>query len=90
MSAVLSAPNRPLRVPSDECETESVAHDAYAGLFDDDGWSPPFGEPDEPSDLDDPTLPDTDDDRWDVFLPDEEPCDPSPEPGDFWIDAEEE
>jgi hypothetical protein len=56
-------------------------------------WQSPCGEPGEPdesSDLDDPISPMFDDDRWDVFLPDEEPYEPRPEPGDFWIDVEEE
>jgi hypothetical protein len=58
-----------------------------------DDWQSPDGgssEPDESSDLDDPIRPMFDDDRWDVFLPDEEPYEPRPEPGDFWIDVEEE
>lgn len=29
-----------------------------------------------------------DDDPWDVFLPDNDPADPLPEPGDFWIERE--
>jgi hypothetical protein len=90
MSALLYAPDPQLATTSEDRETERVAHDTYASQFDDDDWSSPFGEPDEASDLDDPTLPETDDDRWDVFLPDEEPYEPRPEPGDFWIDAEEE
>ena len=53
----------------------------------------PEEEPAEPSDLEDLDFPCTDDDdddsRWDVFLPDGDPNDPRPEPGDFWIDAEE-
>jgi len=47
-------------------------------------------DPEEPSDLEDPLHP-FDDDRWDVFLPDDnDPDGPRPEPGDFWIDADEE
>jgi hypothetical protein len=42
-------------------------------------------EPDEPSDLDESHLGDTDDDRWDVFLLDEDDCDALPEYGDFWL-----
>ena len=50
----------------------------------------PF-EPDEPSDLEDPLTPWPDDDRWEVFLPDEnEPYEAVPEPGDFWIDGDGE
>ena len=30
-----------------------------------------------------------DDDRWDVFLP-EDPYEPLPAPSDFWLDAEDE
>lgn len=48
----------------------------------------PLDEPDEPSDLDDPSLPWPDDDHWDAFLPDDDPNDPLPAPGDFWIDAD--
>jgi len=32
---------------------------------------------------------DPDDERWDALLPDDDPYDPEPEPGDFWIDADE-
>jgi hypothetical protein len=65
---------------------ESAEFDPYADRFDDDK---PDSSMDEPSDLDDADFPCTDDDRWDVFLPDDDPYDPWPEPGDFWIDAEE-
>lgn len=27
-------------------------------------------------------------DPWDVFIPDEDECDPEPEPGDFWADPD--
>jgi hypothetical protein len=54
------------------------------------GWPLPFDAPDEPSDLDDPTVSPGDDKRWDVFLPDDDPYEPRPQPGDFWIDAEDE
>ena len=30
-----------------------------------------------------------DDERWDIFLPDDDQLDPLPEPGDFWIEPEE-
>ena len=40
-------------------------------------------DPDDPSDLDD-YDPSIDDDRWDVFIPDDDERDPRPEPGDFW------
>ncbi|MEX2317909.1 MAG: hypothetical protein WD669_12200 [Pirellulales bacterium] len=51
----------------------------------------PEVEPEEPSELEDPNIPCTDDDpRWDVFLPDDDPYEPLPEPGDFWIDVDGE
>jgi hypothetical protein len=28
------------------------------------------------------------DDPWDVFIPDDDECDPNPEPGDFWSDED--
>jgi hypothetical protein len=31
-----------------------------------------------------------DDSQWDVFVPDDDEIDPLPEPGDFWIEPEEE
>jgi hypothetical protein len=46
-------------------------------------------DPDEPSELEDPTVPWPDDDRWDVFLPDDDRYEPQPEPGDFWIDFDD-
>ena len=27
-----------------------------------------------------------DDDAWEAFVPDDDQCDPLPEPGDFWIE----
>jgi hypothetical protein len=51
-----------------------------------------YDEPEEPSDLDDDAFcanAERDDGRWDVFLPDDDPGEPLPEPGDFWIDAED-
>ena len=44
--------------------------------------------PAEPSDLEELDWPDTDDDRWDAFIPDDDERDPMPEPGDFWIDCD--
>jgi hypothetical protein len=45
-------------------------------------------EPDDASDLDFDDMPCTDDGDddawWEVFLPDEDECDPDPDPGDFW------
>lgn len=29
-----------------------------------------------------------DDDAWEAFVPDDDQCDPLPEPGDFWIERE--
>jgi hypothetical protein len=52
-------------------------------------WAPPFDEPDDPSDLEDPLVPTYDDDHWDIFLPDD-PYEPRPEPDDFWIDVDDE
>jgi hypothetical protein len=43
----------------------------------------PF-EPDESSDLDESVLDNTDDDRWDVFILDDD-CDSLPDYGDFWL-----
>jgi hypothetical protein len=43
----------------------------------------PF-ESDESSDLDESDLGDTDD-RWDVFILDDDDCDPLPDYGDFWL-----
>jgi hypothetical protein len=63
--------------------------DPFAQRWDSNQRLQPFDDPDEPSDLDYPITP-IDDDRWDVFLPDEDPDGPRPEPGDFWIDADEE
>ena len=58
---------------------------------------PTTAEPDDASDLDDvpyddvPCTDDGDDDpRWEAFIPDEDECDPWPDPGDFWIDGNQE
>ena len=64
--------------------------DSFAEPPDANDWRLPDDEPDEPSDMDEPAEPEIDDDRWDVFLPDDDPYGPRPEPGDFWVDAEEE
>ena len=37
---------------------------------------------------DDFPLPD--DSHWDVFIPDDDELDPLPEPGDYWIEPEDE
>ncbi len=42
-------------------------------------------EPDEPSDLDESEIDNTDDDRWDVFILDDDDCDSLPDYGDFWL-----
>lgn len=39
-----------------------------------------------PSEWDDPTPLELEDDRWDAFLPDGGQEDRLPEPGDFWIE----
>jgi hypothetical protein len=45
---------------------------------------------DDSVDLDDfDTLDFDTDDRWDVFIPDDDEIDPQPEPGDFWIEPDE-
>lgn len=41
-------------------------------------------EPDESSDLDESEMGNTDDDRWEVFILDDD-CDPLPDYGDFWL-----
>ncbi|HEY4234328.1 MAG TPA: hypothetical protein VGM76_12930 [Lacipirellulaceae bacterium] len=43
-------------------------------------------EPTDESDLEFEELPCTDDSRWDAFIPDEDECDPEPDPGDFWME----
>jgi hypothetical protein len=53
-------------------------------------WQPPLDDADDLSDFDDTLGPLFNDDRWEVFLPDDEPYERRPEPGDFWIDAEDE
>ncbi len=51
----------------------------------------PF-EPGDKTDFDYEEIPATDcasaeDVWWEVFIPDEDECDPDPEPGDFWIES---
>lgn len=67
------------------------------------GAEPP-GQPDDPDDepddlepeLTDPGGPEVDDplanddSYWDVFIPDDDQCDPLPEPGDFWMEESQE
>jgi hypothetical protein len=48
----------------------------------------PQEQPDEPRHPDD--FPQPDDSHWDVFIPDDDEIDPLPEPGDFWIEPEDE
>ena len=43
---------------------------------------PPTSEPAAPKD------PIDDEAYWDAFIPDDDECDPLPEPGDFWIDSD--
>ena len=51
---------------------------------------PPEDVPAEPSDLDIDHPPIVADDTdWEVFIPDDDQCDPLPEPGDFWIQQSE-
>jgi hypothetical protein len=44
--------------------------------------------PDIVPDDEDRTPLEFDDDPWDVFLSDDEPSDPLPDPGDFWVERE--
>jgi hypothetical protein len=50
---------------------------------------PDPAEPPEPEDTNDfefEELPCTDDDsHWEVFIPDDDECDPDPDPRDFWM-----
>jgi hypothetical protein len=54
---------------------------------DDDSPAPPAEPegPDEPDEIDVPCT-DDDDPRWDVFIADDDDCDPLPDLGDFWIE----
>jgi hypothetical protein len=45
---------------------------------------------DEPDDSEGLPIPDDDASYWDVFIPDDDELDPLPEPGDFWIEPEDE
>ena len=71
---------------------ESLRHCPKTRVFcrlEEEPFDPPeVDEPEEPSELDEPAGAwiDDNDDHWDVFLPDDEPDGPMPEPGDFWID----
>jgi hypothetical protein len=49
----------------------------------------PQEEPEEPDDVEGFPIPD-DTSHWDVFIPDDDEIDPLPEPGDFWIEPEEQ
>ncbi len=49
----------------------------------------PLAEPDESSDLEDFGA-SQDDDRWEVFIPDDDEYDPQPDPNDFWMDEPSE
>ncbi|HVT29820.1 MAG TPA: hypothetical protein VHE81_17510 [Lacipirellulaceae bacterium] len=42
-------------------------------------------EPDESSELDESDMGETDDERWEVFILDDDECEPLPEYGDFWL-----
>lgn len=62
-------------------------------------WQPDDAE-DEPDDPDPELLdpgnlmidepPSGDDAYWDAFIPDDDECDPLPEPGDFWMEESQE
>jgi hypothetical protein len=77
--------------PRPDLRASTVAPHAFEEWRDEDSPYLPNDEPEEPSDLDNPDvlLPFNEAD-WEVFLPDDLPFDPTPEPGDFWIDPEVE
>jgi hypothetical protein len=56
----------------------------------DDADDVPNGDPEpelpDPDDLEIDDPPSGDDAYWDVFIPDDDECDPLPEPGDFWVE----
>lgn len=43
----------------------------------------------QPTESDKHVPPGIDDDRWDIFLPDEDELDPLPGPDDFWIEPDQ-
>jgi hypothetical protein len=82
MNTCLSSPIRAARfVTSFHHESDYIEQ-----LFDIPDSSSPLEEPDDPSDLDDFDFGQDDDERWDVFIPDDDEFDPQPELGDFWND----
>jgi hypothetical protein len=53
-----------------------------------DELAPATIDPSDEESLDTPSM--DDDPNWDVFIPDDDECDPLPEPGDFWIDTSQQ
>jgi hypothetical protein len=49
----------------------------------------PHDWPDDPDDPHGFPIPD-DDSHWDVFIPDDDEIDPLPDPGDFWVEPEDQ
>ena len=52
--------------------------------------TPPDLPDDDPDDSDLEDFPDLDDSHWEAFVPDDDECDPEPEPGDFWTEVNDE
>jgi hypothetical protein len=49
----------------------------------------PHDWPDDPDDPHGFPIPD-DDSHWDVFIPDDDEIDPLPDPGDFWVEPDDQ
>ncbi len=73
-------------VCEDSSRLRELAQPNPGSMYDEYDLNPPAEETDEPNELEEPQSPWSDDERWDVFLPDDEPYEPEPAPGDFWID----
>ena len=61
-----------------------------ARACDDAPQTEPSDDDPDPDELDIDDRPTGEDAYWDAFIPDEDECDPLPEPGDFWLDDDEE
>jgi hypothetical protein len=73
-----------MRSPKGRHELET-RHTEYGDKAPDDETVTPETSPEADEDeLDESNLQDADDDRWDVFIFDDE-CDPLPDYGDFWF-----
>ncbi len=66
--------------PPDDADQEADGREPVAP-------DPELSDPDD-LEIDDPLG--GDDAYWDVFIPDEDECDPLPEPGDFWVEDRQE